>query len=88
MDTHTDGELDTFILVQTAIEISHGSKNSQTSPYCSLGVIFVSLGIAKIDEETVTEQLGDMSIVALDDFRTRRLIRSDDFSVHFGVELP
>src|SRR5438067_5931977 len=87
MNAHMDSELDTFILLQTAIEVSHGSKNSQTSPYCSLGVIFMCLGIAEVHEESIPEELGDMPIVALDNFRTSRLIGTDDFPVLFGVEL-
>src|SRR5262247_711556 len=53
----------------------------------SLGIVFVSLGIAKIDEEPIPEQLGDMSIVPLDDLRTSRLIGTYHVSVHFWVEL-
>src|SRR5215467_6955148 len=49
MDTHTDSELDTFLLLKTGIEVSHGSKNSQTSPYCSLRIVFMGLRIAEID---------------------------------------
>src|SRR5262249_35365993 len=45
------------------------------------------LGIAEIDEQTVTEQLGDMSIKALNDFRASTLVRKDDFSILFGIEL-
>ena len=63
------------------------SKDTQPSPYCSLGVIFMGVGIAKVDEETITEQLGDMPIVALDDFGTHRLIRPHHVPVVFGVEL-
>ena len=45
------------------------------------------LGIAKVHEETIPEQLGDMSIIALDDFGTDALIRTDHVPVVFGVEL-
>ena len=30
MDTQTDSELDTFVLLQTGIEVSHGSEDTQT----------------------------------------------------------
>src|SRR5262245_14542915 len=88
MDTHTDGKLDTFPLLQTSIEVSHGSKNAQTSPYGSLGIIFVCHGITKIDQETIAQELGDLPIVSLDNVRTRRLIGTYHVSVHFGVEVP
>ena len=35
------------------MEVSHGSKNTQPSSYRSLGIIFMCLGIAKIDQETI-----------------------------------
>src|SRR6516165_2985142 len=47
----------------------------------------MGVGIAEIDEQTVTEQLGDMSIKALNDFRTSTLVRTDDFAILFGIEL-
>src|SRR5215470_17686555 len=47
---YPDGEMDTFRLLQMGIEVSHGSKNSQPCAYCSLGVIFMGMGIAEIDE--------------------------------------
>ena len=52
-----------------------------------MGIIFMGLGIAEVHEETIPEQLGDMPIVALDDFRTSRFIGSDDVPVLFGVKL-
>ena len=64
MDAHTDSELDTFGLLQTGIEVSHRSEDTQTSTYCTLGVVFMGLGIAKVHQETIPEELGDMSIKA------------------------
>src|SRR5215471_4443220 len=87
MNPYTDGELDTFLLLQTGIEVSHGSKNSQTSSYCSLGVIFVSHRKAEVDQETIAKVLGDMPIVALDDLGTHPLIGTDHVPILFGVEL-
>src|SRR5205814_9331675 len=60
---------------------------TQTCPYCALGVIFMSLGISKIDQETITKELGDVSVVSLDDFSTSSLIGSNHVPVLFGVEL-
>src|SRR5262244_2631460 len=87
MNPYTDGELDALGLLQTGIEVSHGSKNSQPSPYCSLRIVFMRLGIAKIDQEPITQEMGNVSVKPLDDFRTRRLIGTDDFPVLFWVEL-
>src|SRR6266446_7634150 len=87
MYTDTDGELDTFGLLQPLIQVSHNSKNAQTSTYCSLGIVLVSLGIPKVHQETIPEQLGGMSIVALNNFGTHPLIRPYHVPVVFGIEL-
>src|SRR6516162_9909769 len=87
MNANAESELDTLRLLQTSIEVSHGSKNSQTSSYCSLGIVFVRLRIAKVHQESIPEQLGDMPIKALNDFRASTLVRTDDFSILFGIEL-
>jgi hypothetical protein len=86
MNTETNGELETFGLEQTLMEVSDGIKETQASPYRSVGVIFMGLRIPKIDEETITQELGDITIIALDHCGTRLLIRPDDFSIFFGVE--
>src|SRR2546425_1281733 len=87
MNSNADSKLDTFILLQTAIEVSHSSNNSQTSPYCSLGVIFMGLGIAEVDQETIAKVLGDMPIEALNNFRTHLLICPYHVTPVFRVEL-
>jgi len=45
------------------------------------------LGIPKVDQETIPEQLGNMSIVALDNVGTHPLIRTYHVPVVFGIEL-
>src|SRR5262245_18899186 len=87
MNTYTKGELDTFDFLQTEIEVSHGSKNSQTSSYCSLGVIFVSHRKAEVDQETIAKVLGDMSLKALNDLRTGGLIGAHHLPQVFRVQL-
>src|SRR5262245_18336501 len=87
MNTYTKGELDTFDFLQTAIEVSYGTTNSQAIPDSSLGIVLVSLGIAEVHKDPVTKARGDMPIVALDDFRTSALIRTDYVPVLFGIEL-
>src|SRR5215510_3658453 len=87
MNAYTDGELDTFGFLQPLIQISHGSEDTQTRAYCSLRIIFMRLGIPKVHEQSIPKELGNMSLIALDDFRTCRLISTNDFPVLFGVEL-
>src|SRR5262245_37840197 len=88
MNPDTDGELETFGLLQLLIQVTHSSEDTQPSPYCTLGVIVMGLGVvAEIHEQPVTEQLGDMPIVALDNVGTHPLICPYHVPVLFGVEL-
>src|SRR2546430_606417 len=50
-------------------------------------IIFMSMGIAEVHQETITQELGNVSVKTLDDFRTSSLIHTDDFSILFGIEL-
>jgi len=87
MDAYPDTELDTLLSLQTGIEVSHGSEETQTRSYCSLGIVFVSLGIPKVHQETVSQELGDMSIKACNDFGTHLLICTHHITPVFRVEL-
>ena len=48
----------------------------------------MGLGIAKIDKETIPQELGNMSFIALDDLGTERLVCTDHVTPVFRVELP
>src|SRR5438105_4884921 len=87
MNPYTNSELHTFSLLQPLIQVSHGSEDTQTRSYCSLGIIFVCLGIAKVHEKSIPEQLGDMPIVALDNVGTHPLICTHHVTPVFRVEL-
>jgi hypothetical protein len=52
-----------------------------------LGIIFMGLRVAKIDEETIPEELGDMPIVALNNVGTHPLIGTDHIAPVFRIEL-
>ena len=81
-----DGELDTFGLLQPLIQVSHGIEDTQTCPYCALGVIFMCLGIPKIDEESIPKELSDVSFIA-SNYPYRWLGRHERLPVVFRVEL-
>src|SRR5262245_44033429 len=87
MNANTDSELNTFVLLQTGIKVSHRSEDSQPSPYCSVRIIFVCHWIAEIDEETIPKQLSNMSIKASDDLGADPVVCLDDFAKVFRVEL-
>jgi len=52
-----------------------------------LGVIFMGLGIAEVHQEPIPQELGNVSVKTLDDFRTNSLIGTDHLPRLFGVEL-
>src|SRR6266446_8634476 len=87
MNAQTDSKLNTCVLFETSIQISHGIEDTQACPYGSLGVIFMGLGIAKVDQEPIPEELGKVSCIALDDVSAHLLIRMDHVPIVFGVEL-
>jgi hypothetical protein len=51
--TTMDGELDTFGLLQSPLQVSYGIENTQARSYCSVSVIFMGLGIAELDDWTL-----------------------------------
>src|SRR6516165_626275 len=74
MDTQTDGELDAFGLLENLIQVSQGRDHPQPGTYRPLCIIFMGVGITEVHEEPVTEELSDISIVALDHVGTHPLI--------------
>src|SRR5206468_9926215 len=87
MNADTDTKLDAFVLLQTDRQVFHRSEDTQTRSYCSVSVIFMCLGIAEVHEEPIPKELSNVSVKTLDDFRTSRLIGTDDVPVLFWVEL-
>ena len=87
MHPYTDSKLDTFILLRTGIEVSHSSKNSQTSTYCSLGIIFMGVRIAKVCEYAIAQIFGDVAIELCNDFATRMLVGENEVAQFLGIEL-
>src|SRR5215510_1846989 len=45
------------------------------------------LGLAKIDQQTIAQELRNVPVIAANHLRTGGLVGTDDFSVLFGVEL-
>src|SRR5262245_39128090 len=87
MNANADSELDTFDSLQTDIQVSHRIQDTQTRPYRSLCVIFMGMGIAKIDQETIAKILGDVTLIALNHLRTGGLIGTNHVPVVFGIKL-
>jgi hypothetical protein len=50
-----------------------------------LGVIFMGLGIAKVHQEAIPEELGDVPVIAANHLRTSGLIRTDHVPILLWV---
>src|SRR5512145_2517856 len=69
------------------VESLQAVENTEPGIDSALRVVFVTLGVAKIHQETVAKILRDMLIITLDDFSTDLLICTDDCAILFGIEL-
>src|SRR5262249_6302686 len=86
VDPEPESQGDALFLLQPLMQVSHGIEDTEPSPYCSVRVIFMGLGIAKVHQESIPEQLSNMPIVALDNVGTYLLVCTDDFAILFRVE--
>jgi hypothetical protein len=85
--TETYCQSDAFVLFKTGIQGSYRLDESQPGADSSLCIVFVCLRIAKIDQEPISKELGDVSLIALDDLGTGSLIGTDHVPILFRVEL-
>jgi hypothetical protein len=70
MDAEAHGELYPFLMFQARVQArGDGLDNTQTRVQGTLGIVFVCLGPAKIDQQGIAEQLGDVAIKALKMFQ-------------------
>ena len=53
MYSYPDSELDTFVSLQPLIQVFYGREDTQARAYCSLGIVFMRLGITQIDQESI-----------------------------------
>src|SRR5262245_27106773 len=78
---------DASVLFETGIQGSYRLDDSQPCMNSSMCVIFVSQGIAKIDQETIAKILGDVTLIALNHPSTGGLIGTNHVPVVFGIKL-
>jgi len=87
MYPYTQSELDAFVLLQTGLRGFHRREDTQTHSYCSVSVIFMGLRIAKIHQETIAQELCDVTLITLDDFRADFLVCTYHIPIVFGIKL-
>src|SRR5439155_5269044 len=87
MNSYTKSQGDAFFLLQPLMQVAHGIENTEPSTDGSLRIVFMRLGIPKVDQETITQELGDMSIKTCDNLGADLLIDTDHVTPVFRVEL-
>ena len=74
-------------LLQVGIELPQGFEYPEPGSYRPLRIIFVGLGIAEVDEQTIAEILRDMPVKAGDHLGAGVLIGPHHLAQVFGVKL-
>src|SRR5262245_63197996 len=87
MDAETDGQVEPILGVETGIEDAEGLDHLYPGPDSALGIVFMCLRIAKIDQQPIPEILGNMATVTLNHLRARGLIGADDYPQVFRIKL-
>ena len=87
VDAHPNGEPHAFLPFQLGDQRLHRVEHAQPRPHGPLGIVFVCLGPPEVDQQRITEELGDMAVKTLDDLGTGLLICPYDLPQLFGVAL-
>ena len=75
------------LLPQAGIELPQGFDHPQPGPHRPLRIIFVRQGVAEVDEQAITEILGDVPVKAGDHLGAGVLIGPHHLTQLFRVEL-
>ena len=87
VDAEADSHAETPLLLQVRIERPQRLDDRQSCMDSAQRVVFVRLGIAKIDEQPIAEILGDMPLKAGDHLGADLLIGPHHLAQVFRVEL-
>src|SRR5262245_2482580 len=87
MDADTDSQGYPAFSLHARMQVFHHRENAQASPYGALGIIFMGVGIAKIHQQSIPKELGNVAIKAGDNLSARVLIRTDNVAKVLGIEL-
>jgi hypothetical protein len=87
MNPQAYGELHAALLGETGIELSHGLNHPQASHHGPLGVIFMGLRVAEIDQQAIPQILGNMPLKAGDHLGAGVLIGPHHPAQVFRIEL-
>ena len=87
MDTKPHGEVHPILARQMGIQGGNGLDDAQAGIHRAPGIVFMGCGVAKIDEQSIAQILGDMALVGLDDLSCGLLVGAHHGTQVFGVEL-
>ena len=87
MDPHPDGKAEAFNWHEARIQHRQRRKYPQAGVDGPLGIVFMRLRIAKIDEQPIAQILGNIPGKALGHGGTGGLIGAHHLAVVFWVEL-
>jgi hypothetical protein len=87
MDAQPHRQLDALLARQPGIE--HGDRLHHPEPALDgpLGIIFMGVGIAEVDQQAIAQILGDVAVKALDHLGTRGLICQNHVAQLFRIQL-
>src|SRR5467141_1869289 len=74
MDAEARGDPHPVALLQVGVQGLHGPDNPEPGAHGALGVVFMGLGIAKVDEQAIAEILGNVPVHAFDHLSTGVLV--------------
>jgi hypothetical protein len=87
MDPNTHRQSDALVVLDVVMQCRHRLEDLQASPYCSVGIVLMGLGVAKVDQESIAQELRYMPVIALDDRGARGLVGPHDVPIFFRVKL-
>ena len=87
VNAHPHREAYPFVLFQTRIQRLQRVHQAQAGADGPQRIVFVGLGVPEVDEQAVTQELGDMPVKTLNDRCTGGLVRPDDVTEILGVQL-
>jgi hypothetical protein len=87
VDAEPHGEMDAVLRRQTGIQRGDGLNNTQPRVHGAPSIVFMGRGVAKVDQQAITEVLGDMPLVACNDLGGSLLVGAYHRTQVFGVKL-
>ena len=86
MDPHADRQAEPLACPRPVFRVPMASTMPKPGPHGALRIVFMRLGIAKIDQQAIAEILGNMALKALDDLSAGLLVGPHHLPQVFGIE--